>query len=91
MPDILLVHGSCHGAWAFRDLAPALQDLGTRHVRLIYLDMGTTPTPSPISHWTYTQMRFWTRLGIARLFWAIPWRAFPFQRRRKRHLIGLIA
>ena len=91
MPDILLVHGSCHGAWAFRDLAPALQDLGYTARAIDLPGHGNTPTPSPISHWSYTQIRFWTRLRIARLFWAIPWRAFPFQRRRKRHLIGLIA
>ena len=28
MSDILLVHGSCHGAWCWRDLIPALQGLG---------------------------------------------------------------
>ena len=26
--DILLIHGSCHGAWCWRDLIPALQALG---------------------------------------------------------------
>lgn len=28
MSDILLVHGSCHGAWCWRDLIPALRALG---------------------------------------------------------------
>ncbi|MFY0617044.1 alpha/beta fold hydrolase [Shimia sp.] len=28
MSDILLVHGSCHGAWCWRDLIPALTSLG---------------------------------------------------------------
>jgi len=28
MADILLVHGSCHGAWCWRDLIPALQAQG---------------------------------------------------------------
>ena len=28
MSDILLVHGSCHGAWCWRDLVPALAALG---------------------------------------------------------------
>lgn len=28
MSDILLIHGSCHGAWCWRDLIPALQALG---------------------------------------------------------------
>ncbi|MFT7593313.1 MAG: pimeloyl-ACP methyl ester carboxylesterase [Paracoccaceae bacterium] len=28
MSDFLLIHGSCHGAWCWRDLIPALQALG---------------------------------------------------------------
>lgn len=28
MADFLLIHGSCHGAWCWRDMLPALQDLG---------------------------------------------------------------
>jgi pimeloyl-ACP methyl ester carboxylesterase len=28
MSDILLIHGSCHGAWCWRDLIPALEALG---------------------------------------------------------------
>jgi len=28
MADVLLVHGSCHGAWCWRDVIPALQALG---------------------------------------------------------------
>ncbi|MFS4582152.1 alpha/beta fold hydrolase [Phaeobacter sp. C3_T13_0] len=28
MTDLLLVHGSCHGAWCWRDLLPALADQG---------------------------------------------------------------
>ena len=28
MSDILLVHGSCHGGWCWRDLAPELETLG---------------------------------------------------------------
>lgn len=28
MADILLVHGSCHGAWCWRDVLPALSALG---------------------------------------------------------------
>ena len=30
MADILLVHGSCHGAWCWRDLIPALTTRGHR-------------------------------------------------------------
>lgn len=36
MADLLLVHGSCHGAWCWRDLSPALQERG-HHVRAIDL------------------------------------------------------
>ncbi len=28
MADFLLIHGSCHGAWCWRDVIPALADLG---------------------------------------------------------------
>lgn len=28
MADVLLIHGSCHGAWCWRDLVPALAALG---------------------------------------------------------------
>lgn len=28
MSDVLLIHGSCHGAWCYRDLVPALAALG---------------------------------------------------------------
>ena len=44
MADILLVHGSAHGAWAWRDTLPALQALGHR-VRAIDLPgHGDDPT-----------------------------------------------
>ena len=45
MPDILLVHGSCHGAWAFRDLAPALQDLGYSARAIDLPGHGKNPHP----------------------------------------------
>ena len=91
MPDILLVHGSCHGAWAFRDLAPALQDLGYT-ARAIDLP-GHGNTPHPIADITLDLYAdaILDAIGDSAIVWAIPWRAFPFQRRRKRHLIGLIA
>lgn len=45
MADILLVHGSCHGAWCWRDLLPELVALGHR-VRAIDLPShGADPTP----------------------------------------------
>ncbi|WP_422047832.1 alpha/beta fold hydrolase [Shimia sp.] len=43
--DILLVHGSCHGAWCWRDLIPALKALG-HHPRAIDLPShGEDQTP----------------------------------------------
>jgi len=45
MPDILMVHGSCHGAWAFRDLAPALQDLGYTAFGIDLPGHGNNPRP----------------------------------------------
>ncbi|MFZ5962873.1 alpha/beta fold hydrolase [Thalassococcus sp. BH17M4-6] len=45
MADILLVHGSCHGAWCWRDVLGPLTDLG-HHVRAIDLPShGEDPTP----------------------------------------------
>jgi pimeloyl-ACP methyl ester carboxylesterase len=46
MSEIILVHGSCHGAWCWRDVIPALERLGHR-VRAIDLPgHGTNPRPS---------------------------------------------
>jgi len=45
MPDILLVHGSCHGAWAFRDLLPALTDLGYSARAIDLPGHGNNPHP----------------------------------------------
>lgn len=45
MAEFLLIHGSCHGAWCWRDLIPALQDLG-HHARAIDLPgNGRDATP----------------------------------------------
>ncbi|WP_170761536.1 alpha/beta fold hydrolase [Ruegeria lacuscaerulensis] len=45
MADFLLVHGSCHGAWCWRDLIPALEAVG-HTVRAIDLPShGSDPTP----------------------------------------------
>jgi pimeloyl-ACP methyl ester carboxylesterase len=45
MTDFLLIHGSCHGAWCWRDTIPALLDLG-HNVRAIDLPgQGNDPTP----------------------------------------------
>ncbi len=45
MAEILLVHGSCHGAWCWRDLTPQLAAQG-HSVRAIDLPShGSDPTP----------------------------------------------
>lgn len=45
MSSFLLVHGSCHGAWCWRDVVPALEALG-HTVRAIDLPShGSDPTP----------------------------------------------
>ncbi len=45
MADFLLVHGSCHGAWCWRDLIPVLESLG-HSVRAIDMPShGADPTP----------------------------------------------
>ena len=45
MADFLLVHGSCHGAWCWRDVIPALQALGhtARAIDLPGAGDDTTP------------------------------------------------
>ncbi|MBE1283812.1 MAG: alpha/beta fold hydrolase [Rhodobacteraceae bacterium] len=45
MADFLLVHGSCHGAWCWRDLIPALEHLGhsARAIDLPGNGADTTP------------------------------------------------
>lgn len=45
MSDILLIHGSCHGAWCFRDLIPALGDLGHRAWAIDLPGHGDNPAP----------------------------------------------
>lgn len=45
MADFLLVHGSCHGAWCWRELSPQLEAIG-HTVRAIDLPShGSDPTP----------------------------------------------
>lgn len=45
MSDILLVHGSCHGAWCFRDLIPALEALGHNARAIDLPSHGADQTP----------------------------------------------
>ncbi|KPA20150.1 Pyrethroid hydrolase [Shimia sp. SK013] len=45
MSDILLVHGSCHGAWCWRDLIPALENLGHTARAIDLPSHGEDPTP----------------------------------------------
>lgn len=45
MADLLLIHGSCHGAWCWRDVIPALAALGhdARAIDLPAHGMDSTP------------------------------------------------
>ncbi|MCW8843117.1 MAG: alpha/beta fold hydrolase [Rhodobacteraceae bacterium] len=45
MSDILLVHGSCHGAWCWRDTIPALKALGHTARAINMPSHGGDPTP----------------------------------------------
>ncbi len=45
MSDILLVHGSCHGAWCWRDLLPELRALGHAPRAIDLPGHGDDPTP----------------------------------------------
>ena len=45
MADFLLIHGSCHGAWAWRDVIPRLRDLGHEARAIDLPGHGADPTP----------------------------------------------
>ncbi len=45
MADFLLIHGSCHGAWCWRDLIPALQARGHTARAIDLPGHGDDPTP----------------------------------------------
>lgn len=45
MADVLLIHGSCHGAWCWRDTIPALQALGHQARAIDLPGHGADPTP----------------------------------------------
>ena len=45
MSKILLIHGSCHGAWCFRDLIPALDRLGHDAYAIDLPGHGQNPVP----------------------------------------------
>ena len=45
MSDILLVHGTCHGAWCFRDVIPALEALGHNARAIDMPSHGEDATP----------------------------------------------
>ena len=45
MADFLLVHGSCHGAWCWRDLVPALEARGHTARTVDMPSHGADPTP----------------------------------------------
>jgi pimeloyl-ACP methyl ester carboxylesterase len=45
MADFLLIHGSCHGAWCWRDVIPALDALGHSARAIDLPGMGDDTTP----------------------------------------------
>jgi pimeloyl-ACP methyl ester carboxylesterase len=45
MARFLLIHGSCHGAWCWRDVIPALQALGHEARAIDLPGHGADPTP----------------------------------------------
>ena len=45
MADFLLIHGSCHGAWCWRDVIPALRALGHEARAIDLPSHGADPTP----------------------------------------------
>lgn len=45
MSDFLLVHGSCHGAWCWRDVIPALEALGHSARAIDLPGQGADTTP----------------------------------------------
>ena len=45
MADVLLIHGSCHGAWCWRDVIPALNRLGHSARAIDLPSHGADPTP----------------------------------------------
>ncbi|EEE37781.1 hypothetical protein RKLH11_1618 [Rhodobacteraceae bacterium KLH11] len=47
MADFLLVHGSCHGAWCWRDLIPELTTFGHTARAIDLPSHGSDPTPVP--------------------------------------------
>lgn len=45
MSDFLLIHGSCHGAWCWRDVIPVLEALGHRARAIDLPGHGDAPCP----------------------------------------------
>lgn len=45
MPEFLLIHGSCHGAWCWRDVIPELEALGHRARAIDLPSHGDDNTP----------------------------------------------
>jgi pimeloyl-ACP methyl ester carboxylesterase len=45
MSEIILVHGSCHGAWCWRDVTPELESMGHSVKAIDLPGHGTNPRP----------------------------------------------
>ncbi len=62
MAEFLLVHGSCHGAWCWRDLIPELAALG--HVARAIDLPGMGDDPTPIEEVTFDHYRHSIQVGL---------------------------
>ncbi len=77
MSDILLVHGSCHGAWCWRDTIPALEALGHVPRAINMPSHGGDPTPlSEVTLASCTQSVV-DALGDETVIVAHSWGGFP--------------
>lgn len=97
MSDILLVHGSCHGAWCWRDLIPALQALGHEPRAMDMPSHGADETPLAEVTLESCAQSVVDALGEDTVVLAHSWGGFPatlaadLAPERFRHLIYLCA
>jgi pimeloyl-ACP methyl ester carboxylesterase len=62
MAEFLLIHGSCHGAWCWRDVLPELERLGHSARAIDLPSHGVDQTPIKDVRSTSIAMLFWRRL-----------------------------
>ena len=80
MSDILLVHGSCHGAWCYRDLIPALQALGHSARAIDMPSHGADTTPVADVTLDNCAQSVIDALGTDTLVLGHSWGGFPITR-----------